>query len=231
MCPRRPVSPTIAYSLPSGPKRMTPPSWLPRSTPLVASSWSDAERDDAAVELELPAVPLEAVDAVAHQPDVGEVGAVDPGAALAPEQVDPAVAAELRMQRDPEQPPLRSGVHRQVEHHVAHLAAHDALDLAAGLLEHQHLVIAEERHRDRLVQPGHRRAHLQGGIEHLRTGGACPRPPARAPASPPRRGRTPVPPIVSSFSSASPPPLTGLGHPVLRSDPTEGSTPEKAVHH
>ena len=167
--PRRPVSPTIAYSFPSGPKRMTPPSWLPRNARSRAqSSLEGPELDDVAGEDEPAVLPLEAVDPVAHQPHVAAAGAVGAGLALAPEQVDPAVALELRVQRDAEQAALRVRVHREVEDGVRHGAVPDPLDLAARLLEHQEVVTADEGHRRRLRQPRHRGADREVGVEHLR---------------------------------------------------------------
>jgi hypothetical protein len=56
------------------------------------------------------------------------------------------------MKRDPEQAPLGRAVHRQIEHRRRHSSVDDALDLAGGLLQHEHVVVAEERDADRLVE-------------------------------------------------------------------------------
>jgi hypothetical protein len=127
-----------------------------------------AELQDAAVELERLAVPLETVDPVAHQPHAVECVGVGSRPALAPEQVDEAVAAELRMQGDAEQPSLRSRVHGKVEHHSLHLTVDDALDPAGGLLQHQHVVLADEGQGDRLVEARDRLARLEVGVDQLR---------------------------------------------------------------
>ena len=61
--PRRPLSPMMMYSLPSGPKRSTPPLWLPRSTGSVGSVYvvaivlEGAQLDDVPVEGQRAAVP------------------------------------------------------------------------------------------------------------------------------------------------------------------------------
>jgi hypothetical protein len=72
------------------------------------------------------------------------------------------------MEGDAEQPALRRRVHRQVEHHTAYLAVDHPLDLTAGLLDHDHVVVADESHGDRLIETRYRRAHGQVRVEQLR---------------------------------------------------------------
>ena len=55
------------------------------------------------------------------------------------------------MQGQGEEPPLRGGVHRQVEHRRGlNHAVDDSLDLAGRFLEHQEIIGAEKDNPDRL---------------------------------------------------------------------------------
>ncbi len=166
--PRRPTSPMKTYSLPSVPKASTPPSWLPRS------GWfgillERPQLDQVAVEGERRPVPHVAVDAVAQQRRLAEHVGVRAGRALRPVQVDARVGREVRMQGDPEQPALRGGVDGEVEHGALHHAVDHPLHLAGVLLQHQHVVGADERHGDRQVETLGHGPHAETRVQHDRS--------------------------------------------------------------
>ena len=65
------------------------------------------------------------------------------------------------MQGDAQQPALRAGVDRQVEHRALHDPVHHPLDLAGGLFQDQEVVGGEEGHSGGLIQIVDYGAHAQ----------------------------------------------------------------------
>ena len=51
---------------------------------------------------------------------------------------------------------------------LLHRAIDDPLDLAGVLLQHEDVVVAEERHRGRQGQTGGDRAHIETSVQHDR---------------------------------------------------------------
>ncbi len=62
------------------------------------------------------------------------------------------IALKIWMQRDAEQPALRRGIYRQLDHSGNHRPVNDMLDLATGLFSHKKIIGSQERHRNGLVQ-------------------------------------------------------------------------------
>jgi hypothetical protein len=161
------VSPTIAYSLPSLPNLSHAAVVVP-SRRLAGVLLEGTEADDVAVEGQRRVAPAEPVDPVGEQVHRRAAVAVGAGVALAPEQVHEAVAGEVGVQRDPQQPPLGVRVDGEIEHCALHGSVDDSLDLAAGLLEHERVARADERHRDRLGQARSSGPDPEFLVNHLR---------------------------------------------------------------
>ena len=160
--PRRPLSPMMMYSLPSGPKRITPPSWLPRRAgrfglASAVSFWNARKHDDVAVERQRRAVPDEAIDTIAEQRHARENGGVDTRAALGPVEIHQRSCREVGMQRDAEQSALAAGVHRKIEHGAGDYAVDHALHPSRGFLGDEEIIAPEKGHRNRLIESGHDR--------------------------------------------------------------------------
>jgi hypothetical protein len=75
------------------------------------------------------------------------------------------------MQGDAQQPALRSGVDREVEHRDRRASAHHALDTPTGLLEDEHVRGAEEGQVHRLREAARGATDGQVRIDQTRRGG------------------------------------------------------------
>ncbi len=117
---------------------------------------------------QLGSVPDEPVNPVAEQRRLAEHVGVGTDAALGPIQVNPRIGREVRVQGDPQQPTLRPEVHRQVQHRGLDHAVHNALHLSGVLLQHQQVILAQERQADRRDQPARHRLHRQPRVQHDR---------------------------------------------------------------
>ena len=128
-------------SFSSGPKRRTPPLWLPRSGS-PASAWKARNRLISPVERQSGAVQTEPVHGAAeHRPSAKTL----PSAPVAgpTQNRTRSRRGEVRMQRDAEQPALGHRVDRQVEHRRPDGAVLHALD-ASGPSEHEEVVVVED---------------------------------------------------------------------------------------
>ena len=85
-------------------------------------------------------VPHEPIHPVPEQRRVVEVAGIGSGRALRPVQVHPGVCREGGMEGDPQEPPLRGEVHRQVQDRAVDGAVRDAYHSSGVLLQGQDVV-------------------------------------------------------------------------------------------
>ena len=136
---------------------------------LVRIRLERAQHDDVLVERQRlgSGVPEVAIDAIAQDGDVGQVGAVGAGAALGPVEVHAVGVGEVGLKRDTEQPALGGGIDGQVQRRAGHGAVDHVLHLPAGLFQNQEIVGSEECHAGGLIEAGDHGADVEARVGHL----------------------------------------------------------------
>ena len=76
------------------------------------------------------------------------------------------VLLEPGVQRNAQQPALRGGVDRQLQHRPGNRSVDDMFHFSTGLLGDKEIVIAKERHGNRLAESADSGPYGQVGIRH-----------------------------------------------------------------
>ena len=129
-----------------------------------------AQHDQIPIERQRRSIPVVPVNPVAKQRCLGEDVGVAAGRALGPIEIDAGIAREIRVQGHTEQSALRAGVDGQIEHRGINRAIDDALHASGALLQHEQIVLADERHRGWLGETGDDGSHAEVRMQHRRAG-------------------------------------------------------------
>jgi len=128
-----------------------------------------ADPDEVAVEGQGRPVPDVPVDAVAEQRRFREHVRVRACCAFGPEEVHARVGWEARVERDPEQSPLRAEVDGEVEDSALLRTVDDPLDAARVLFDREDVVPADEGDARRRDEAGGHSSDAQPRVHHRRS--------------------------------------------------------------